>query len=98
MNNFLKGAIDLHLHTLPCLMQRSVDDFQVAQLAKDCGMAAIVIKSHHESTVSRAHYASQATDFPVFAGLTPYPFRGGPTFDTGIRALMRIVEEEKAKK
>ena len=74
----LGGAVDLHVHSYPCVFQRRVDDRQAAQAASDAGMAAIVLKSHHESTVSRAYLIQK--EFPnlkVFGGVVLNQFVGG---------------------
>jgi len=74
----LEGAIDLHVHSYPCVFQRRVDDRQAAQAAADAGMAAIMLKCHHESTVSRAYLIQK--DFPnlkIFGGVVLNQFVGG---------------------
>jgi len=74
----LDGAIDLHIHSFPCTFQRRVDDRQVAQAASDAGMAAIMLKCHHESTVSRAYLVQK--EFPnlkIFGGIVLNQFVGG---------------------
>lgn len=66
----LDGAVDLHVHSYPCVYQRRVDDRQAAQAAADAGMAAIVLKSHHESTVSRAYLLQpEFPDLKIFGGV-----------------------------
>ena len=74
----LDGAVDLHVHTYPCIFQRRIDDRQAAQAASDAGMEAIVLKSHHESTVSRAYLLQQ--EFPnlkIFGGVVMNQYVGG---------------------
>ena len=67
----LQGAIDLHVHTAPCLFARLGDDVETARLCADAGLRAIAIKSHHESTVSRARLSSQAVPgIDVVGGIT----------------------------
>ena len=74
----LDGAVDLHVHSYPCVFQRRVDDRQAAQAAQDAGMAAIVLKCHHESTVSRAYLIQQEfPDLKVFGGVVLNQFVGG---------------------
>lgn len=66
----LRGAIDMHLHTHPCLFPRLVDDLEVAVEARAAGLRAIVMKCHHESTVSRAYYVrSLVPGLEVFGGI-----------------------------
>lgn len=74
----LNGAVDLHVHSYPCVFQRRVDDRQAVQAARDAGMAALVLKCHHESTVSRAYLMQQEfPDLKVFGGVVLNQFVGG---------------------
>jgi hypothetical protein len=67
----LTGSIDLHVHTAPCIFPRLGDDIQVATGMRDSGVRAFAIKSHHESTVGRAHLARVATPgIDVIGGIT----------------------------
>jgi Family of unknown function (DUF6282) len=47
----LEGAVDLHVHPAPSPMPRRMDGAEAARLAGDAGFDAIVVKSHHHSTV-----------------------------------------------
>src|ERR1700746_2634409 len=51
----MTGAVDLHCHPYPDLFPRLADDFYIVRAARDAGMKAIVLKCHHENTVSRAY-------------------------------------------
>lgn len=51
----VRNAIDMHIHSYPCLFPRIADDRGIAEAAAGAGLGAIVLKCHHESTVSRAH-------------------------------------------
>ncbi|BCV21316.1 DUF6282 family protein [Moorella sp. Hama-1] len=74
----LQGAIDLHVHTHPCLFPRICDDFTAVQAAAGAGMGGIVLKCHHESTVSRAREVSrQVEGFHVFGGIVLNTYVGG---------------------
>jgi hypothetical protein len=74
----LEGAIDLHVHTYPCLFPRLCDDYTAAQAAAQAGMGGMVIKCHHESTVSRAREVSrQIEGFQVFGGIVLNSYVGG---------------------
>ena len=48
----LKGSVDLHVHPAPSPLPRRVDAVDAAQAAESIGMRAIVVKSHHHSTVT----------------------------------------------
>jgi Family of unknown function (DUF6282) len=47
----LEGAVDLHVHPAPSPMPRRVHAAEAAHLAAEAGFDAIVVKSHHHSTV-----------------------------------------------
>lgn len=66
----LKGCIDFHIHSGPDVFPRLLNDVEVAQQAKDAGMAAVLLKSHSEPTAARAKIAGIVTDFPVFGGVS----------------------------
>jgi hypothetical protein len=77
----LEGAVDMHLHSYPDLIPRIADDRTIAEAAANAGMAAIQLKCHIESTVSRA-YALQGAfpirpDFKVFGGIVLNRYVGG---------------------
>ena len=66
----MKGAIDLHLHSHPCLFPRIADDSTIARAAAEAGMAAIVLKCHHEGTASRAYLLQrELPEMKVFGGI-----------------------------
>jgi len=66
----LRGAIDMHLHTRPCLYDFLLDDIEAAQEARDAGMKAIVFKGTYESTVGRAYLVNKIVGgIKVFGGI-----------------------------
>jgi hypothetical protein len=74
----VKGAVDLHVHSFPCVIPRLADDRQVVAAARDAGMKAIMLKSHHESTVSRAYLLKdEFPDIQIFGGVVLNNFVGG---------------------
>lgn len=74
----LKGLIDLHIHTAPDTRPRRLDAVQQARLAREVGAAAIVLKSHAETTMERAAQAQHAVpDVRVFGGITLNQSVGG---------------------
>jgi hypothetical protein len=56
----LAGVIDLHVHSHPDVFSRSLDDIDVAQLAKARAMRGIVLKNHGSETASRAALVMKA--------------------------------------
>jgi hypothetical protein len=67
--NPLAGAVDIHIHTAPDIFPRCVTATQAGEMARDAGMAAIVVKSHSTDTAARAAEASDRTGFKVFGGV-----------------------------
>lgn len=66
----VSGAVDLHCHPYPDLFPRITDDAGVVQAAVERGMRAVMIKCHHENSVSRAYHMQKI--FPgirVFGGI-----------------------------
>ena len=66
----LKGAIDIHVHSDPDNVPRSVDGLEAAKLAHDKGMRAIVLKNHYDPTAGLAFLARKAVPgIEVFGGI-----------------------------
>jgi hypothetical protein len=74
----IKGAVDIHVHSFPCIFPRLADDREVVAAAVAQGMKAIMLKSHHESTVSRAYLLKdEFPDIRIFGGIVLNQFVGG---------------------
>jgi hypothetical protein len=66
----LEGVVDIHVHSGPDVVPRSIDALSVAKLAKARGIRAIVLKNHYEATSSLANLARrQAPGIEVFGGI-----------------------------
>lgn len=66
----LRGTLDLHIHSDPDCMPRSLDGLEVAAMAKECGMKAVVLKNHFEQTASLAYLArKRVPGIEVFGGV-----------------------------
>jgi hypothetical protein len=66
----LRGAIDIHVHSLPDDRPRSIDAIDVAKLAGARGMRAIVLKNHYESTAGVAYLVRRIEPgVEVFGGI-----------------------------
>lgn len=66
----VKGFYDLHVHSAPAPFRRIGDSVDLAQWCAAEGMAGIVIKSHFESTVSKAYHAQrEVSNIKVFSGI-----------------------------
>lgn len=80
--DLLRGAADLHIHAAPDVLPELLDMFKLAGLAREAGMAAIAIKSHHIMTADRAQivqkiypeiqiFGGVALNLPCCGGLNP---------------------------
>jgi len=66
----LDGVIDIHVHSAPDNVERSIDSIDVAKLARDRGMRAIVLKSHYEPTATMAFIVrKEVPGIEVFGGI-----------------------------
>src|SRR5207248_8125654 len=66
----LSGTIDIHVHSAPDNVPRSIDGLDVAKLARARGMRGIVLKNHYEPTASLAFLArKEAPGLEVFGGI-----------------------------
>ena len=54
MNDLLKGAYDLHVHSAPDVLPRLMDDIEMGKRIPEAGMAGYAIKSHYFCTAERA--------------------------------------------
>lgn len=67
----LDGVIDIHGHCGPDSLPRTVDAIDLARLAREHGMRAVVVKNHFESTASIATLAAKVVpEVEVFGGVT----------------------------
>ena len=74
----LTGAIDIHAHSDPDGMPRSIDAIDLAKLAKSRGMRAIVLKNHYEPTASLAYIVrKEVPGIEVFGGISLDLTNGG---------------------
>ncbi len=74
----LTGTCDMHVHAAPDVASRSVNDFELAQKAKEMGMRGVVIKNHEFITNDRAYLVRQVVPgIEVFGGITLNDSVGG---------------------
>jgi hypothetical protein len=70
LDGLLRGAIDIHVHSLPDDRPRSVDGIEAATFAKAKGMRAIVLKNHYESSAGPVYMVRKAVPgIEVFGGI-----------------------------
>lgn len=66
----LAGVIDIHAHTAPDSVPRSIDAIDLARLAQSRGMRAIVFKNHYEPTADVAYLVHKVVPgIQVFGGI-----------------------------
>jgi hypothetical protein len=66
----LDGVIDIHVHTAPDSVPRSIDAIDLAKLAESRGMRAVVLKNHYEPTASVAYLVhKEVPGIQVFGGI-----------------------------
>lgn len=90
----IDGAIDLHCHPYPDLFPRLADDIDIAIAARDAGLEAIVLKCHHENTVSRAYLVERVVPgIRVFGGVVLNSYVGGIN-PAAVEAALRLGGKE----
>ena len=67
-NEFLKGAIDCHIHAAPDFVNRSQDMFQIAIDASKAGMRALAFKDHWNVSANAAYLAQRHLDYLIEKG------------------------------
>ena len=66
----LAGVIDIHVHSDPDSAPRSIDAIDLARLAKERGMRALVLKNHNESTAALAYVVrKEVPGIEIFGGI-----------------------------
>ena len=66
----LGGVIDIHVHSAPDSVPRSIDAIDLARLAKARGMRGLVLKNHYESTAALAYVVrKEVPGIEIFGGI-----------------------------
>ncbi len=66
----LAGVVDVHAHSHPDSIERSIDAIALARLARESGMRGIVLKNHNEPTASLAYVVrKEVPGIEVFGGI-----------------------------
>jgi hypothetical protein len=85
----LKGSIDFRVHSAPDSIERSMDADDLARLAKQRGMRALVFKNHTESTAALAYLVrKQVPGLEVFGGIALNEGVGGVNLEAVRRLSM----------
>ena len=68
--DILRGTIDIHVHSDPDNVPRSVDGLEAARQARARGMRGVVLKNHYDPTAGLAYLArKEAPGLDVFGGI-----------------------------
>ena len=66
----LNGVVDIHVHSDPDSVPRSIDAIEIAKLAKARGMRALLLKNHYEPTASLAYLVrKEVPGIEIFGGI-----------------------------
>jgi hypothetical protein len=66
----VRGVVDLHVHSDPDSVPRSIDAIDTAKLAASRGMRALLLKNHYEPTASLAYLVrKEVPGIEVFGGI-----------------------------
>ena len=66
----LEGVVDLHVHSAPDSGPRSIGALQIARIARDAGMRALLLKNHYAPTAGLAFLVERAVPgIRVFGGI-----------------------------
>jgi predicted TIM-barrel fold metal-dependent hydrolase len=66
----LRGVVDIHAHSGPDSLPRSIDSLSLARLARERGFRGLVLKNHYEPTAALAGLARRgAPGLAVFGGI-----------------------------
>jgi hypothetical protein len=89
-DNLLAGTIDLHVHSTPDVIRRSVNDFQLAQKAREAGMRGVLIKNHEFPTDARAYLVRQAVPGIEVFGCISLNYAVGAINPAAVETMLRF--------
>ena len=84
--DFMKGIIDMHVHSNPDLRKRRYDDFELTDAAIKVGARAIVIKTHQGTTVDRTYLCNRYKEI-VYGDKTDFTMCGSVTLNRQIGGI-----------
>ncbi len=98
----MESIIDMHVHSAPDIRQRAYTDFQLLEAGVSVGARAIVIKSHHGTTMNRAFLANEynkkvhqdSNDFVMYGSVTLNDAIGGLNsiaVETGLKMGAKVI-------
>lgn len=97
----LKNVIDMHVHSNPDIRTRAYSDFELLEAGVRVGARAIVIKSHHGTTMNRAYLSNEYNrkvhgdnSFTMFGSVTLNQVIGGlnpAAVETGFKMGAKVI-------
>jgi hypothetical protein len=76
--DYLRGAVDLHVHTAPDIVPRRFDDISLAREAASAGFGALLLKNHVVPTMDRAYLVRQIVpEIAIYGGIVLNESLGG---------------------
>jgi hypothetical protein len=98
IDSLLKDALDLHVHSGPGLISRSLDHVEASREAKNAGMRGIVVKDQHSMTCYSVYFIKKYVlgeqPFELFGGIVLNNATGGInpyTVDAAIKSGAKII-------
>lgn len=92
----LKGVVDIHVHSFPDIRERAYTDFQLLEAGVKVGAKAIVLKSHHGTTMDRAFLANEYNK-KVYQGSNDFTMYGSITLNYAVGGLNPVAVETALK-
>lgn len=81
VSELLKDAIDVHVHSGPGVIPRSLDHFEATQQCLDAGMRGLILKDQHGMTANQAYllkkYIFKDAPIHIFGGMPLNNATGG---------------------
>ena len=66
----VEGVVDLHVHSAPDSGHRAIDALEIARIARDAGMRALLLKNHYAPTAGLAYSVERSVPgIKVFGGI-----------------------------
>lgn len=92
----LNGVIDLHVHSWPDIRERAYTDFELMEAGIKIGARAIVIKSHHGTTMNRASLVNEHNKI-LYGNSNNFTMYGGIVLNYAIGGINPIAVETALK-
>lgn len=97
MENYLpKGIIDTHVHSHPDIRERKYTDFEMMEAGIKVGAKAIMLKSHHGTTMNRAFLCNEHNRI-MNNGSNDFTMLGSITLNYAVGGLNPIAVETALK-